>query len=63
MAAGRLLPDDAREVAQQIWSTVHGAAILELEGRSFAADPEASYLALLDLLIRGLSAAPAEPPR
>jgi AcrR family transcriptional regulator len=63
MAAGRLLAGDPREVAQQIWSAVHGAVALEMSGRTFAADPEASYRALLDLLIRGLSAAPAEPQR
>ena len=63
MAAGRLLLGDPREVAQQIWSTVHGAAILELDGRTFAADPEANYLDLLELLVRGLSVPPAEPSR
>ncbi|HST82326.1 MAG TPA: TetR/AcrR family transcriptional regulator [Kineosporiaceae bacterium] len=61
MAAGRLIPGDPREVAQQIWSAVHGAVTLEIIGRTFAADPEASYRALLGLLIRGLSVPPAEP--
>ena len=61
MAAGRLLPGDPREVAQQIWSAVHGAVTLEMAGRTFAADPEATYRALLELLIRGLSVPSAEP--
>jgi AcrR family transcriptional regulator len=63
MAAGRLLPGDPTEVAQQIWSAVHGAVTLEMSGRMFAADSEACYLSLLDLLIRGLSVPSAEPQR
>ena len=63
MAAGRLTPGDAQDVAQQIWSAVHGAVTLEMGGRTFTDDPEATYRALLDLLIRGLSVAPAEPSR
>lgn len=55
MAAGRLIPGDAQEVAQQIWSAVHGAVTLEMSGRSFAADPEDNYWSLLNLLLRGLS--------
>lgn len=60
MAAGRLLPGEAVDVAQQIWSAVHGAVTLEMSGRVFAADAEANYLALLELLIRGVSVPPAE---
>src|SRR4051794_16672157 len=63
MAAGRLTRGDARDVAQQIWSSVHGAVTLEMNGRSFAADPEANYRALLELLIRGLSVPSDEPRR
>lgn len=55
MAAGVLIPADPQGTAQQIWSAVHGAVILEMMGRVLVADPEANYLALLDLLIRGLS--------
>jgi AcrR family transcriptional regulator len=61
MAAGRLLPANANDVAQQIWSAVHGAVTLEMDGRSFARDPEANYRELLALLIRGLSVPSAEP--
>jgi AcrR family transcriptional regulator len=63
MAAGRLTAGDPQDVAQQIWSAVHGAVLLEMGGRTFTADPETTYLALLDLLIRGLSAPSAEPSR
>ena len=63
MEAGRLMAGDPLEFAQQIWSAVHGAVTLEIIGRTFAADPEASYRALLGLLIRGLSVPPAEPER
>ncbi len=55
MEAGRLMPGDPLEFAQQIWSAVHGAVILEMQGRVLSPDPETSYLALLDLLVRGLS--------
>ncbi len=63
MAAGRLTPGSARDVAQQIWSTVHGAVTLELGGRSFATDPETNYLALLELLLKGLSLPSDRPDR
>jgi AcrR family transcriptional regulator len=56
MQAGRLIGGDPIDIAQQIWSAVHGAVILEMTGRVLTADPEATYLALLDLIIRGLSA-------
>jgi AcrR family transcriptional regulator len=56
MTAGRLIPGEPRAVAQQIWSAVHGAVSLELQGQLGAEDPEASYLALLDLILRGLVA-------
>jgi AcrR family transcriptional regulator len=61
MAAGRLLPGDAREVAQQIWSSVHGAVSLEVGGRVLVEDPAANYQLLLELLIRGLSVPREEP--
>ena len=56
MAAGRFAAGDPVEAAQQIWSTVHGAVTLEMQERVFTQDPEATYNALLDLLVRGLSA-------
>jgi AcrR family transcriptional regulator len=54
MAAGRLITGDPSDVAQQILSAVHGAVNLEMQGRNRTADPEANYLALLDLIVRGL---------
>jgi AcrR family transcriptional regulator len=56
MAAGRLQAADPRDIAQQIWSSVHGAVTLEMTGRVRTPDPEASYLALLDLITKGLVA-------
>ena len=61
MAAGRLIPGEARDAAQQIWSAVHGAVALEMSGRMRVDDPEANYLELLDLLVRGLSV-PSDGP-
>jgi AcrR family transcriptional regulator len=56
MAAGRLTPGEPQDVAQQIWSTVHGSVSLEMRGRMLASDPEANYLGLLEMILRGLAA-------
>lgn len=42
------------EMAQQIWSSVHGAVSLELAGLVLTADPSGTYDGLLELLLRGL---------
>lgn len=55
-AAGKISAEAPREVAQQIWSTVHGAMALELNNLVLTPDPEATYRALLDTLLRGLAA-------
>jgi hypothetical protein len=54
-AAGAVHAPDPRETAQQIWSTVHGAVTLELQGLVLTPDPEATYRATLDTLLRGLT--------
>jgi Tetracyclin repressor-like, C-terminal domain len=54
LAAGAITTGDPLEIAQQIWSTVHGATALELTGSVVTPDPQASYHALIDTLIRGL---------
>jgi len=53
--AGAISAPDPFEAAQQIWSTVHGAVALELKGLVLTPDPEASYRALIETIIRGLS--------
>ncbi len=53
MAHGSIRDGDAFDMAQQIWSTVHGAVALELKGLVLTPDPEATYRELLELLIRG----------
>lgn len=60
MDAGLVPVRDATDVAQQVWATVHGAVSLELKGLVLTPDPEQTYLALLDLLLRGL-VSPREP--
>jgi AcrR family transcriptional regulator len=55
-AAGRIAAADPREVAQQIWSTVHGAVALELQGMILTADPGATYRATIETMLRGLAA-------
>jgi AcrR family transcriptional regulator len=56
MAAGALRKADPIDVAQQIWSAVHGAVTLEMRGQVLTEDPAATYQRLLDLIIRGLAA-------
>jgi AcrR family transcriptional regulator len=54
-AAGAIRAPEPRETAQQIWSTVHGAVTLELQGLVLTPDPEATYQATLDTMLRGLA--------
>ena len=52
-AADAIAAPDPVEVAQQIWSTVHGAVALELKGLIQTADPAVTYRASIDTLFRG----------
>ena len=54
-AAGVIAAPDPLEVAQQIWSAVHGAVALELKGLMQTPDPQYTYQATLATLIRGLA--------
>ena len=54
-AAGVIAALDPVEVAQQIWSSLHGAVSLELRGLVLAPDPQYTYQLLLTTLIRGLA--------
>jgi AcrR family transcriptional regulator len=54
-AAGVIAAPDPVEVAQQIWSAVHGAVALELKGLVLTPDPEYTYRAFLATLLRGLA--------
>jgi AcrR family transcriptional regulator len=56
-AAGQIAAVQPREVAQQIWSTVHGAVALELKGLIQTPDPAATYQATVDTMLRGLTVA------
>jgi AcrR family transcriptional regulator len=53
--AGVIRDGDAVDLAQQIWSTVHGAVALELGQMVLTPDPAVTYEHLLDLLIAGLT--------
>jgi AcrR family transcriptional regulator len=55
-AAGAIIAPDPQEVDQQIWSAVHGAVALELRGLIQTPDPEATYRAGADTILRGLAA-------
>jgi AcrR family transcriptional regulator len=54
-AAGVIAAPDPVEVAQQVWSAVHGAVALELKGHVLTPDPERTYRAFLATLLRGLA--------
>ena len=53
-----LLDADPRSVAQQLWSACHGAVALEISGICVVDDMEQNYEALLETLLRGISAPP-----
>jgi AcrR family transcriptional regulator len=53
--AGVIAAPDPVEVAQQIWSVIHGAVALELKGLVQTPDPAATYRALLGTLFQGLA--------
>jgi AcrR family transcriptional regulator len=54
-AAGVIAAPDPLEVAQQIWSAVHGAVALELKGLVLTPDPRRTYETFLQTLFRGLA--------
>lgn len=54
MVGGALADGDPEVVAQQIWSTVHGAVQLEIKGILQVQDAERVYRLLLDTIYRGL---------
>ena len=56
MVGGALATRDPEEVAQQIWSTVHGAVQLEIKGMLQVPDAERTYRDLLETIYWGLQA-------
>ena len=54
MNSGDLTNGDSTEVAQELWSAMHGAVSLEIAGVHFAQDRAANFAALINALIRGL---------
>ena len=54
MDSNSINPGNSVDVAQEIWSAMHGAVSLEITGVHFAADPAVNFAALIDTLIRGL---------
>jgi AcrR family transcriptional regulator len=53
--AGVIAAPDPVEVAQQIWSAIHGAVALELKGLIQTQDPAVTYRTLLGTLFQGLA--------
>jgi len=62
MHAGLIDAGDSVEVAQQIWSAMHGAVSLEIAGVHFAHDPQRNFQHLLDTLIQGLASVSRRRP-
>jgi AcrR family transcriptional regulator len=62
-AAGAIIAPQPAEVAQQVWSSLHGAVALELKDLVLTPDPEATYRATVDTLLRGLAAPASSRPR
>jgi AcrR family transcriptional regulator len=60
-AAGRIDATEPREAAQQLWSAVHGAVVLELKGLLQTPDPEATYREMAETMLRGLGRGPGKP--
>ena len=56
MNSGDLTEANSTEIAQQMWSAMHGAVSLEIAGVHFAADRAANYTAMIDALLIGLGA-------
>jgi AcrR family transcriptional regulator len=54
MTSGTIASGDPHDVAQQIWSSIHGAVALELNGLVKTPDPGATYERLLHLLVNGV---------
>jgi hypothetical protein len=54
-AAGRIVAPEPVEVAQRVWSNVHGAVALELKGLIQTPDPAATYRDGVDTMLRGLA--------
>ena len=55
MNSGELAPQNNVEVAQQIWSAIHGAVSLEIAGVHFADNREHNFTAMIEALLTGLA--------
>ena len=55
MTAGLLADGDQVDVAQQLWNAMHGAVSLELAGVTFSAQPERTFVSMLDAMLSGLA--------
>lgn len=54
MNSGDLAHGDSTEVAQELWSAMHGAVSLEIAGVHFAQDRAANFTAMINALFKGL---------
>jgi len=54
MNSGDLTAGNSVDVAQQLWSAMHGAVSLEIAGVHFAHDRQANYASMIDALMIGL---------
>jgi len=54
MTSGDLTNGDSTEVAQDLWSAMHGAVGLEIAGVHFTQDRAANFTPMINALIKGL---------
>lgn len=54
-AVGRFRAGRPADVAELVWSAVHGHVSLELRGMLFADDPDRSFADLLEMVVTGIS--------
>ena len=55
-AVGRFRPGRPADLAQLVWSAVHGHIALEVRGMLVADDPDRSFADLLEMVVTGISA-------
>lgn len=55
--AGAIVDGNPAELAQRVWSSIHGSVALEMRGIVFFPDADAHFAALVDTLLAGLSPA------
>jgi AcrR family transcriptional regulator len=62
IGVGAVAPRDEVEIAQEIWSCLHGASMLAIAGQVFTPDQGRTFDAMFDVVLRGLRPGAADAP-